>query len=86
MEQCQRMLQTLARFHAEWWDDPRLGVSVGTWLDTDAIDRLVQRFEIQFKTFADRLGDRHLGDFATLQSGGGSARRGPAGYGSARPC
>ena len=58
MEQCHRMLQTLARFHAEWWDDPRLGISIGTWLDSDAIDRLVQRFEIQFKTFADRLGDR----------------------------
>ena len=23
---CRRMVQTLARFHAAWWDDPRLGV------------------------------------------------------------
>ena len=32
MEQCERMLHTLASFHADWWDDPRLGISIGTWL------------------------------------------------------
>jgi hypothetical protein len=58
MEQCKRMLHTLARFHAEWWDNPRLGISIGTWLDADAIDRILQRFETQFRTFVDRLGDR----------------------------
>ena len=58
MEQCERMLHALARFHAEWWDDPRLGVSIGTWLEANAIDQLLQRFEIRFRTFADRLGDR----------------------------
>ena len=25
-------LAARARFHAAWWDDPRLGISVGTWL------------------------------------------------------
>ena len=52
------MLNALARFHAEWWDDPRLGVSIGTRLDANAINRLLERFEIQFKNFVDRLGDR----------------------------
>jgi hypothetical protein len=58
MEQCERMLHTLASFHADWWDDPRLGISVGTWLDADAIVQLLQRFGNHFKTFTDRLGDR----------------------------
>jgi len=58
MKQCEYMLNALARFHAEWWDDPRLGVSIGTRLDADAINRLLERFEIQFKNFVDRLGDR----------------------------
>jgi hypothetical protein len=58
MEQCQRILHALARLHAEWWDDPRLGVSVGTWLDADATNQHLQRFAERFKTFGDRLGDR----------------------------
>ena len=58
MEQCERILHALARLHAAWWDDPRLGVSVGTWLDADATNQNLQRFADQFKTFADRLGDR----------------------------
>jgi Ecdysteroid kinase-like family len=36
-EDCKRMLGVLARFHAGWWDDPRLGVSVGhgwIWVTT----------------------------------------------------
>lgn len=58
MEQCERILHALARLHAEWWDDPRLGVSVGTWLDADAMDQQLQRLADRFKLFTDRLGDR----------------------------
>ena len=58
MEQCERILRALARLHAEWWDDPRLGVSVGTWLDADAMDQQLQRLADRFKLFTDRLGDR----------------------------
>jgi thiamine kinase-like enzyme len=58
MEQCERILHALARLHAAWWDDPWLGVSVGTWLDADATNQNVKRLADQFKTFADRLGDR----------------------------
>lgn len=32
MEDCKRIIGARARFHAAWWDDPRLGVSIGTWL------------------------------------------------------
>jgi len=58
MEQCRRILHALARLHAAWWDDPRLGVTVGTWLDADTANQLQQKFADRFKTFGDRLGDR----------------------------
>ena len=56
MEQCESILRALARLHAEWWDDPRLGVSVGTWLDADAMDQQLQRLADRFELFTDRLG------------------------------
>jgi hypothetical protein len=34
LEQCERIVDTYARFHAHWWDDPRLGDSIGVWADT----------------------------------------------------
>src|SRR5258707_1470688 len=57
-EQCEQILPALARLHAECWSHPRLGVSVGAWLDADAIKQLLQRFSDRFRDFADRLGDR----------------------------
>jgi thiamine kinase-like enzyme len=30
---CEQIVQALARIHAAWWDDPRLGVTVGRWSD-----------------------------------------------------
>ena len=56
--QCERILRALARLHAAWWDDPRLGVSVGSWLDDTAANQYVQRCANQFEIFADMLGDR----------------------------
>jgi hypothetical protein len=56
-EQCERIVATWARFHAAWWDDPRLGSSIGTWRDPAARDRLVQDLTAHFARFADRLGD-----------------------------
>jgi hypothetical protein len=48
-----------ARFHAAWWDDARLGVSVGTFADTSgALDRYLETFPKDLATFADRLGHR----------------------------
>ena len=58
VNQCEQILCARARFHAEWWDDPRLGTSVGAWLDTDALDRQLQSFVEAFALFTDRIGDR----------------------------
>ena len=56
-EQCESIVRTWARFHAAWWDDPRLGSSIGTWRDEAARDRIVQDLTAHFARFADRLGD-----------------------------
>jgi hypothetical protein len=56
MEDCQRIIRARARFHAEWWDDPRLGASIGTWLPAD--DSPLQQFAAEFARFCDRVGDR----------------------------
>jgi Ecdysteroid kinase-like family len=57
IEQCASIVEARARFHAVWWDDPRLGTSVGTWSDAEATDRYVQSLAEQFARFCDRLGD-----------------------------
>jgi len=57
-EQCRSIIGTLARVHAEWWDDPRLGDSVGTWPDAEATNRVVAEFAGHYARLADRLGDR----------------------------
>ena len=41
-QQCEHIVGTFARFHAAWWDDPRLGSSVGTWRDEAGPDRMLQ--------------------------------------------
>jgi thiamine kinase-like enzyme len=51
------IVQAQARFHAVWWDDPRLGASVGSWSDTDALDRILRGFAEQFARFTDRFGE-----------------------------
>jgi len=53
-EQSKRIIAARAHFHAIWWDDPRLGVSIGTW--REPYDS--QRFAEEFTRFADRVGDR----------------------------
>jgi len=58
IEQCERIVEAHARFHAFWWADARLGVSVGTLLDAGAFDRFFAAFRQQFSDFANRLGDR----------------------------
>jgi thiamine kinase-like enzyme len=58
MAQCEQILRALARFHAEWWDHPRLGVSVGTWPTDDAMKQQLQMGAEHFRSFVDRLGDR----------------------------
>jgi Ecdysteroid kinase-like family len=58
LEQCTTIVTLLARMHASWWDNPRLGVSVGTWLDADMLDRIRRTFSEHLTRFIDRFGDR----------------------------
>ena len=55
--QCEAVVAALARCHAVWWDHPRLGAGVGTWLDAEASAANVRASAEQFVRFADRLGD-----------------------------
>jgi Ecdysteroid kinase-like family len=56
LEQCQSIVEAWAKFHAAWWDDSRLGVSVGTWPDKEWERYLQQGFTEQFANFANRFG------------------------------
>jgi Phosphotransferase enzyme family len=56
--QCERILQAYARFHAAWWDDARLGKSVGIWAAKDETAQNVANARDQFRLFSDQLGDR----------------------------
>jgi Ecdysteroid kinase-like family len=55
--ECAMIMEARARFHAAWWDDSQLGVSVGALSDAEATDRDVQNLTTQVARFADRLGD-----------------------------
>jgi hypothetical protein len=56
LAQTEQIIAARARFHAAWWDDPRLGVSIGTWFDPG--DEQLKVFAQQVASFADRVGDR----------------------------
>ena len=62
VEQCERIVETYARFHAFWWDDARLGTSIGTFLDVDEFDIFLREIPERLARFADRLGDRFSSD------------------------
>jgi len=54
---CRTIVGSLGRLHAAWWEDPRLGVSIGARVDEVAIDRFIEQVVGHFRLFADRLGD-----------------------------
>jgi Phosphotransferase enzyme family len=55
-EQCQRIVRAWSHFHAAWWDDPRLGTSVGRWDSVDDWDQYLRDFAGQYARFTDRFG------------------------------
>lgn len=55
-EQSERIIAPWARFYAQWWDDPRIGVSIGAWLASH--DPQINIFAQEFERFADFVGDR----------------------------
>jgi hypothetical protein len=54
LDQCERIVQAWPRFHAAWWDDPRLGISVG---DAAWWEQYLGRFAERFERFTDRFGE-----------------------------
>jgi hypothetical protein len=60
--ECRTIVGSLARLHAAWWEDPRLGVTVGSRLDEAAMDRFIGQVAKYFAVFADRLGDELSGE------------------------
>jgi thiamine kinase-like enzyme len=55
---CRHMVQTLARIHAAWRHDPRLGCEIGTRVDAETARQTMQRHASAYERFADHLGDR----------------------------
>src|SRR5947209_13724675 len=55
---CEDIIRVRARFHASWWNDARLGVTVGTLQNADTTDQSLKRLAKQYGSFAHDLGDR----------------------------
>ena len=58
LEQCQTIIAARARVHAAWWDDPRLGYTMGMKYDMNTTDQYVRDLTRHVAGFAERLGDR----------------------------
>jgi hypothetical protein len=56
--QCERILAAFARFHAFWWDDPRLGTAIGVRHDDATAKSYTDELTRHFSGFVDHLGDR----------------------------
>lgn len=56
-EQCEGIVRARARLHASWWDDPRLGTSVGSAHSPATVAQAAARLAECLPGFADRLGD-----------------------------
>jgi hypothetical protein len=64
--QCEAIVRTRARCQAAWWDDPRLGVTIGSWQDASAAEEATKNLTAQFARFADEMGDRLSDDRRAL--------------------
>jgi ecdysteroid kinase len=58
IEQCEAIVRARARFHAAWWDDPRLGATVGQWETAETTDQYLGRLSTALQRFTGELGDR----------------------------
>lgn len=54
--QCEQIMRTRARFHAAWWDDSRLGVTVGTWQSPAELDQQLEGLSNRVAQFTERHG------------------------------
>ena len=53
-EQCAAIVGTQARFHASWWNDDRLGVTIGR-LGQPSLEAMTRQFDGFARDFGDRL-------------------------------
>lgn len=51
------IMRARARFHAAWWDHPRLGVDVGSWTDEAGMEAWLAGLARNYERFADQAGD-----------------------------
>lgn len=58
IRQSEAIVRVHASFQAAWWDDPRLGVTVGTWPNPEFVEDWLKNLAISYAKFADLLGDR----------------------------
>jgi len=56
--QCRAIVAVFARFHAAWWDDKRLGVSIGKLFDEASARERMQFLQDCWRRFSDFMGDR----------------------------
>jgi len=66
LAQCEAIMRTRARFQAAWWDDPRLGATIGAWQQASDADEATRNLMTQFARFADEMGDRLSDDRRAL--------------------
>jgi thiamine kinase-like enzyme len=59
---CEAVLDSLAKFHASWWDHPELGKSISKFPSSGSIDEYIQSMEKKFAGFVDFLDDRLSAD------------------------
>jgi hypothetical protein len=55
--ECEAAVESLARFHAHWWEHPHLGDRIGRLLDDAAVAALANSTAARYARFADFAGD-----------------------------
>ena len=55
---CELCVETLAQFHAFWWEHPSLGAEIGQLFDKDSLTELVAFIRKDLSGFIDALSDR----------------------------
>ena len=66
LTQCERIVEARARFHASWWDEARLGRSIGVHRDARMVEQTMRDFGSHYVRIADRLGDELSGEQRAL--------------------
>lgn len=57
LAECELAVDCLARFHAHWWEHPRLGEGVGRLLDDAGVEELARATAARFAALADFAGE-----------------------------